>query len=82
MSLMDTLVSKQTEGLREQQKESDSSWVSPGMKSVTHLEAHLWPESDTVSTLLCKQSKSKHASYTVRNGTVTSSQRLQSAQGK
>ena len=30
------------------------------MESVAHLEAHLWPESHTVSTLLCKQWKSEH----------------------
>lgn len=32
----------------------------PGMESVAHLEAHLWPESHTVSTLLRKQWKSEH----------------------
>lgn len=40
-SLMDTLVSKQTEGLRGQWKDNDSSRVSPGMESVAHQEAHL-----------------------------------------
>lgn len=48
----------------------------PGMESVAHLEAHLWPESHTVSTCSVSSGNLSTIPCIIRNATVKSSQRF------